>query len=625
MSAIAGIVDFSGRPVDRRIIAAMTGAMAHRGPDGEGCWNGDAAALGARILRSTPDSLIETQPLRDERKRFCLVFDGRLDNRDELIPLLEHGDFSLADATDAELAIRAYDVWGASCPARFLGDFAFALWDQRKQMLFAARDQTGMRPFYYARMSSGLLFASEIQALFKCPYLARRPNRAAMARLILSVSTPASETLLEDVYRLAPGSALIMTAEGLTISQYWQVDTNSEIRYRSDDEYAEHFRDLFERATRCRLRGAGPTAALLSGGIDSASLVASASEIVRAESPLEKIELFSISFSGYPACDESEYVNALAATLGLEITSCPYDPAAACFDFQGKGQFPDVLYNLSHLIYAPALDVMRQRGTRILLAGFGSDELLASGLEHLKEMFLRADLAGLLGALRHDSTVYALPQSYLFAKYCLEPLVPRRIRNLIANFPGRRRIRQPNLEATRDLAGIAPEMNALSSPAPSFHQPGQGAIYRALFRGPSATAGSEVLNLFFPRFGIELRCPFLDRRLVEFAFAIPQDQRWRGRESKFVLRQSMKGRVPELIRARTAKADIAGPISAALQSRLSSAQAMLNDSALVALGVISREDFERELGRFTAPGTDNPYDLQMLIALESWLRADVRF
>ena len=627
MSAIAGIIDFSGRPIDRHVLTAMAGAMAHRGPDAQGCWIEGPAALGARVLRATPESVHEEQPLSDDHKRFVLVFDGRLDNRDELIRMLGDRHAALRDRPDAELVLRGYEAWGSTCPAHFLGDFAFAIWDETRQTLFAARDQIGMRPFFYARIGSRFLFGSEIQALFEDPQLSRRPDRAAMVRLIHSVSTPASETLLENVYRLAPGSALVFSAGGLTVSQYWQVDTQSEIRYRSDEQYAEHFRDLFERSVRCRLRGRGPVEALLSGGIDSAAVVSTASQLLRSETPHDtSLEISSISFPGYPACDESEHVSALAAALRLEVTSCPFDPASAWFDFHGNGQSPDVLYDLSHLIYAPALAAIRQRGTRILLAGFGSDELLATGFDHLREMFLRADLAGLLAALDHDSRVYALPRRHLFAKYCLEPLIPRRIAKQMAKFPLLRRLRRPHLGFIREIARDEAAMSANASPVPSFHQSGQSAIYRALFRGPAATARSDEMNLFFSRFGLELRCPFLDRRLVEFAFAIPQDQRWRGRRSKYVLRQAMKERIPDLICERTAKADIAEPISAATRYRIESVRALLKDSALVDLGAISRREIECQLDRFSARGgRGNPYDLQMLIALELWMRADVRF
>src|SRR5438128_2355685 len=124
MSAIAGIVDFGGRPVDQQTITAMTDAMTHRGPDGAGRWLRGSVALGHRMLHSTPESLYEAQPVSDEGEQLFLTFDGRLDNRDELAAMLASENLALRKDTDAEIVLRAYQAWGETCPARFLGDFA---------------------------------------------------------------------------------------------------------------------------------------------------------------------------------------------------------------------------------------------------------------------------------------------------------------------------------------------------------------------------------------------------------------------------------------------------------------------------------------------------------------------
>jgi asparagine synthase (glutamine-hydrolysing) len=622
LSAIAAIVDFGGRPVDQQTITAMTDAMAHRGPDGAGHWLRGPVALGHRMLHSTPESLYEAQLVIDEGGQLFVTFDGRLDNRDELAAMLSTESPALPKDTDARIVLRAYQAWGETCPARFLGDFAFAIWDERNHKLFGARDQIGLRPFYYRRAGSRFLFASEIQPLFEDSLSARRINRGALARRLLSISVPACETLYEGVFRLAPGSSLVVTDRGLTVRRYWEIDTHREIRYRSDTEYADHFRDLLERSIRCRLRGAASVAVLLSGGVDSASVVSTTDRMMSAgAAAVTKIEAFSISFQGYPGCDESDYVRLLADQLGIEVTSFPYEPGSPWFDFERIRQFPDVLYDLSNLIYAPALDAIRQRGTRILLAGFGSDELFASGFEHLQELFLRADLTGLLAALRCDSRVYAKSRAYLFANYCLKPLIPRRIKNLVKRMTALRRLQQENPFATGETAKLATGGETPYEPPPPFHLTGQGAIYDALFEGPNATTGNDTMNLFFARFGLDLRCPFLDRRLVEFAFAISQNQRWRDGQAKFVVRQAMRAIVPDVIRERRAKADISGPIFAAMQHRRDCIWGLLNPSTLVSLGIVDRHRLQRRFHNAMEGGDRYPYDLQLLVALELWSRS----
>ena len=149
MSGIAGIFNRDGRPVDPDLLARMTDAIAHRGPDGAGHWADGAVGFGHQMLCTAPESLHEQQPWRDETGQLCLVLDGRVDNRAELQRALAAAGAHLGEDTDAELVLQSYEVWGEACPKRIIGDFAFAIWDARKQQLFCARDFLGIKPFYY--------------------------------------------------------------------------------------------------------------------------------------------------------------------------------------------------------------------------------------------------------------------------------------------------------------------------------------------------------------------------------------------------------------------------------------------------------------------------------------------
>ncbi len=621
MSGIAGIYSVDGRPVDLNVLERMTDLMSARGPDGAGRWNGVAVALGHRMLRATPESREETLPLRDEAGDLSLTFDGRLDNRDELIASL--GAEGLRDQTDAELVLRAYQKWGEQCPKKFLGDFAFAISDQRRQQLFCARDQLGLRPFYYHGDRSRVIFASEIQALFEDRTVVRQPNLIALGAHLMDLATAPRATLYEGVYRLPAGHSMVVNRQGLSVSRYWDIDPANEIRYRTDADYSEHFLDLFQRAVRCRLRTTGTEAALLSGGLDSGAVVCTARQLLREGLCAAKaLETFSIIFEGFPASDERNYIAKVAVGPNVRANFVSFQEDSSSFDLDRAKRFPDVLYDVANLIYAPALGAIQQRGIKVLLTGFGGDELLANGFEHLWDLFSRGDLTTLTSALRHDAAVYGKSPFFLFANFCLKPLVPARSRAALATLmrpfrhgPGRPRLNPKILKGLR-------QADSLQTPTPHFPTSAQQAIYNTLFLGRHATTQSDALGQFYARFGLELRCPFLDRRIVEFVFAIPEEQRWRRGQSKFVLREAMKNILPEEIRTRPGKADISGPIDVVLRGgRQAEIDRLFANSVLVSLGLLDGEWLEQrlKLGR----GERYPYGVQDLLALELWCRVSM--
>ena len=171
MSGIAGIIQFDGQPARRDLIEKMTRAMAHRGPDGVHHFVRGSVAVGHCMLATTPENLVEKQPHSSEDEDLVLVMDGRVDNRNELRSELRARSVTLRFRTDAELVLRAYETWGEKCLSRIEGDFAIAIWDERKRQLFCARDRTGNRPFYYWRTADHYIFATDLHALLALPGL----------------------------------------------------------------------------------------------------------------------------------------------------------------------------------------------------------------------------------------------------------------------------------------------------------------------------------------------------------------------------------------------------------------------------------------------------------------------
>jgi asparagine synthase (glutamine-hydrolysing) len=260
----------------------MTEIIGHRGPDGAGYWLDGPVGLGHRMLHTTPESLQEQQPFPNETGNLCLTLDGRVDNRDELRVALEARGKKVRTDTDAEIVLRAYECWDEECPKHIIGDFAFVIWDRPNQRLFCARDPLGLRPFYYYSDDRTFLCGSEPRPLFEDPTTRREPNEGMIAEYLARAITDQEETLYRGVFRLPPAHVLSVQPGRLRKARYWDIDPVRKIRYRTDEEYAEHFSDIFKVAVRCRLRSQGPVGAYLSGGLDSSSVVGVVQSLYRA-------------------------------------------------------------------------------------------------------------------------------------------------------------------------------------------------------------------------------------------------------------------------------------------------------------------------------------------------------
>src|SRR3989449_1054025 len=314
MSGIAGLWRLGGQPVEPAELESMTARLAHRGPDGTGAWREGPVALGHGMLHTTPESLREQQPLVGTRGDLVLAADARIDNRGELCSLLP----APSDATDADLILAAYERWDETCPEHLLGDFAFAIWDAREQRLFCARDHFGVKPFYYHhRLGRLFAFASEIKGLLALPDVPRRLNETRVADYLVPLLEDKEITFYEEIVRLPPAHWMTVDREGIRRQEYWSLDPEREIRLGSDDEYAAAFREIFTEAVRCRLRSAFPVGSMLSGGLDSSSIVCVARELL-AQGGCPRPHTFSAVFDDVPECDERRYIETVLSGGGVE-------------------------------------------------------------------------------------------------------------------------------------------------------------------------------------------------------------------------------------------------------------------------------------------------------------------
>ena len=308
MSGIAGIIHFDGRPVEPGQVEAMTAAMHYRGPDGIHHWRRGNVALGQCMLRTTPESLEETQPLTNEDESLVLVMDGRVDNWEELRRELLGKGAVLRTRADAELVLRAYEVWGRDCLPHIDGDFALVIWDARRQEAFCARDRMGNKPFTWHWTGKTLYFASEQQAILRQPSVAQVLNEDMVAEYLAAQWFSRTETLWQGILRLDAAHTMVVTPSGPTLSRYWAPDLQASLSFRSDQECAEHYRALLFDVVRRLSRSIHPVACEVSGGLDSSAIFAVAETLRRqGQLPAPALEGYTLDFSGDPDADEIDY------------------------------------------------------------------------------------------------------------------------------------------------------------------------------------------------------------------------------------------------------------------------------------------------------------------------------
>ncbi|HUY25979.1 MAG TPA: asparagine synthase-related protein [Candidatus Binataceae bacterium] len=554
MSGIAAIYNRDGRPADAAVLERMLAAAPYRGRDGFGRHTSGAVALGHAMLHATPESLHETQPLADETGAIVLTMDGRVDNRAALRAALEAAGRPPRDDTDAEIVLRAYQAWGEEFPRRILGDFALVIWDGTRRRLLCARDPFGVKTFYYFLGPRLFICASEPHQLFADPRVPREPNEGMIGELAVQYPATLEETLFRGILRLPPRYAMTVSADGVRRWRYYEPDPSAEIRYQSDDEYAEHFLSIFTEAVRCRLRSHGRILADLSGGLDSSSIVCTAIAMIARGDAKALFEAVAIPKT--IDMDDSEYIEAVERKTGIIATKLAAEDAdyatlaAQARHYQNLPDYPSQAM-------ADYDSLLNARGDfRVQLTGVGGDEWLTGSSFEYADLLRGLRFGKVLGRLRREWIVFRTdaeavnPLPILLACGVL-PLMPR-VRRLERGIRRRVALRiaplTPEFARRIDLGARV----RFEEAAPQFASFAQHDVYRAFTLG-ARVHPYEMMERWTSARGIEGRHPFVDRRIFEFALAIPEEQRVRGEFTRFVVRNAMRGILPEEVRGRTTK------------------------------------------------------------------------
>ena len=548
---MCGIAGFVG-PGDRDDLTAMTDALAHRGPDGEGAYHDpeQRVFLGHRRL-AIVDVAGGAQPMWDRDRMLGVIFNGEIYNAPELRRLLEiRGHVFLTDHSDTEVLLHGYREWGSDLPARLNGMFAFCIYDREQSALFLARDRFGEKPLYFARQGGGFFFASELTAIVAHTAFQARLDALSLQKFFGYGFIPAPRAVLEDCHKLPGGSWLrldLSTGEAV-IRDWWRfrIEPDDPFADRSESDLAEELRALILESVRRRLMADVPIGVFLSGGVDSSAVLAAAVHLQPDAAP----RAFTLGFEE-PSFDETEAACVVAKALGAPHTVERLNLERA------RASLLDVLSRLDEpsgdasVLPTALLARLTRRSVKVVLSGDGADELFAG----------------------YD-TFAALAPSRLYATLTPRPL-HELLRRTVHRLPVSTRNMSLDFKLRRTLQKLSYGM-ALWNPV--WLAPADPAFIRDVFEAPLRPEAlySEALDLWsasnsptlvdrtlefytglYLQDGIlnkvdratmmsslEARAVFLDNDIVEFCRRLPSRLKLNGRRRKHLLKLALKGLVP---------------------------------------------------------------------------------
>jgi asparagine synthase (glutamine-hydrolysing) len=596
-----------GSAVQGHDLAAMAASLAHRGRDAVGRWSDGPVGLAHCLLATTHASLALSHPVADATGTCRLVWDGRLDNRDAL--------GARPDEPDERVVLRAYGQWGDALPERLLGDFAFALWDGSRRRLLCARDRMGLKPFLYMWHRGVFRFASETAPLL--PWLERRePDDAMVLALLLREFRPGDEarTLLSGLNRLPPGHRLVVNDIGIRVERYWGLDPARTVDPGSEADTSALFRTLLREAVSARLRTDWPIGALLSGGLDSSALVATAAALYdeRGEGspPLETFTLFA----DHPAGDEREPARAVSDAAGLKghaVRRLDADPLDGLDAEVAAAESPIV--DPSHHTMAACLQLVAAGDCRILISGEGGDQLL-------DEHGAFADLLRCAQPLAFAREVRGFARRYGASPWEVAVDAAMMLAPPAVKYWGKRLLRGVPARWLKAETAAAVDLRArIRSPRHTMHAASwaQWDTYLSL-TSPYYGLKLEAEERRAARAGLEMRYPLLDSRLVAFVLALPW-QRRRGRgERKRLLRAAMADVLAPRALQRNGKGDWTQPIDRALAAMCAQPGAAESRSGLRDR-YVDPAAARRIVRRFREGERELRWDVWFLVTVDRWL------
>lgn len=606
-------------------IRRMTDCLTHRGPDDEGFYTEGSIALGHRRL-SIIDVKTGHQPIFNETKDKCIIFNGEVFNFTELKTELEALGHRFSTVSDTETILHAYEEWGEKCVEKFRGMFAFCIWDSQKEQLFLARDRFGIKPLFYAHYNGKFVFASEIKSILADPELKRTIDPEALASYFMFSYIPAPLTIYTQVKKLLPGHILVLKHGQITIKKYWDLFFAPDRRKKENDFIIE-FLDLLKESIRMRLISEVPLGAFLSGGMDSSTIVA-----VMSGQSSEPVNTFTIGFGGSTQGfdDERKYARLVAqryATKHVEYEVRPdineslIETIVRAFDepFADDGMIPSYFVS----------KVARENVT-VALSGLGGDEAFGG-----YERYLGFMVSG------YYNKIPGFVRKKVFRKI-IEKMPENFFGGLNVNHL-KRFVRSSSLLDEERYLGFATKISEkyrgsfFAENGSDFLEALAPAKERFLKYFESDNA-DDILNKVFycdiktylpddilactdrmsMQHALEVRVPFLDHKLMEFCATIPPEMKIKWFQKKYFLKKAVSSLLPpEVLQHK--KQGFVGPTASWLQRELKQfTLEKLSERNLKRHGLLDPETVRTILNEHYSGSENNDTLIWSLLVFQSW-------
>lgn len=624
MCGIAGIYRFDRRPLppeDLAALSAMARVQRHRGPDDSGQGTFGSCGLACRRLSILDLSQLGHMPMLSDDGRLALIHNGEVYNYVELRDQLRRLGHDFHSDGDTEVILRAYQQWGAACVERFVGMWAFALYDAADGSLLLSRDRLGMKPLYIHHAPERLVFASEIKAIVE--YLRHagdpvRPNASSIATYAATgLVDGLADTFFEGIGRFPAASNMRITPDGVRTSPFWDLPgraatLRASLNGVNDTPWAA-LRQALDEAVRVHLRSDVPLGVCLSGGLDSSAMVGLASRHV------ERVKTFTIYFEDGPEYDERQHAHAIVDQFAAEAAERCVAPSDLTDELR------QIVWHLDEPSLAlgvyPQWHVMslaRDGGVKVVLDGQGGDEVFAGYTNYAPQ-----HLYGLLGSrpMRFPAEALALGrvQGWPQAQSAATSAVAMRLR----------RPATPSVDTKPDAAILAPELRPLADVSHDewrlWPRVFDGWLSNVLYweltrtRLPALLRYEDRLSMAF---SIESRVPFLDHRLVELAFALPDEVKRRAGWSKYGLRRALEDLLPASIVWRRDKKGFPTPVGNWLRdARGATAMAVLRDPSRRGRRLFPQPAIDAFLDDHVRGRADRSWQLWRALSTELWLDA----
>ncbi|RMD94714.1 MAG: asparagine synthase (glutamine-hydrolyzing) [Calditrichaeota bacterium] len=549
MCGICGVTYFDQNyKVLPEMVERMCDVIVHRGPDDSGLYVHRNTGLGMRRL-SIIDLVTGHQPIANEDQSIWIVFNGEIYNHLELRKELETRGHKFKTRTDTEAILHAYEEYGVDCPQKLNGMFAFAIFDQKKQSLFLARDRLGIKPLYYYQDNEKLAFGSELKSILELPNIPRQVNSVALDIYMTFEYIPAPHSIFKNIYKLPPGHFLLLKDGKIKIKSYWELHFDE--RPWEENQLCEELIDLLQDAVKIRLMSDVPLGAFLSGGIDSSTVVALMSRVMD-----RPVETFSIAFkeSSY---NEAHYARTIASTFHTNHHEFTIEPDALELTQKLVGHLDEPLGDFS-IFPTYLVSKMAREYVTVALSGDGGDELFGGYETYIADKiakmymripkFLRDNIIvyllnkipptekkkGLINRAKRFVEGMQLPSQLEHTRWMIFLQEVEKIKLYTHDFQNQLK----GLEAYNFILNYFDQTNNAD------------AINRQLFVDIKTYLVDDILvkvDRMSMATSLEARVPFLDHRFVEFTTQIPGEYKLKGRRTKFILKKALHSILPDEI------------------------------------------------------------------------------